>query len=157
MVNGPMDEVMMGFINRHLQLIGGPLPSPSARASGYFFINWRGDGPKSGFLPKTKTFVFWHIAEISARYRRQNDRTDVAHLFCFHKIIKNHKNRSKTHQSRFLGGKKAPAGMSRGQSQVFKIKTVHLRYLKATIGDIWKLLSAISESYYRRFLETIVN
>ena len=41
------------------------------------------------FLPKTKTFVFWHIAEISARYCRQNDRTDVAHLFCFQEIIKN--------------------------------------------------------------------
>ena len=41
------------------------------------------------FLPKTKTFVFWHIAEISARYCRQNDRTDVAHLFCFQEISKN--------------------------------------------------------------------
>ena len=34
---------------------------------------------------KTETCVFWHITEISARYRRQNDRTDVAHLFCFKK------------------------------------------------------------------------
>ena len=41
------------------------------------------------FLPKTNTFVFWHIAEISARYCRQNDRTGVAHLFCFQEIIKN--------------------------------------------------------------------
>ena len=35
------------------------------------------------FVRKTETFVFWHITEISARYRRQNDRTDVAHLFLF--------------------------------------------------------------------------
>ena len=41
------------------------------------------------FVRKTETFVFWHITEISARYRRQNDRTDAAHLFCFQKIQKN--------------------------------------------------------------------
>ena len=29
------------------------------------------------------------MTDISARYRRQNDRTDVAHLFMFIKIIKN--------------------------------------------------------------------
>ena len=40
---------------------------------------------KLRLFSKTETFVFWHIAEISARYRRQNDRTDVAHLFCFQK------------------------------------------------------------------------
>ena len=40
------------------------------------------------FVRKTESFVFWHITEISARYRRQNDRTDAAHLFCFPKILK---------------------------------------------------------------------
>ena len=34
------------------------------------------------FKQKTESFVFWRISEISARNRRQNDRTDVAHLFC---------------------------------------------------------------------------
>ena len=33
-------------------------------------------------------FVFGCIAEISARYRRQNDRTGAARLFCFHKTVK---------------------------------------------------------------------
>ena len=56
-----------------------PTPEPQA---------WPGTW-KSIFLAKTKTFVFWHIAEISARYRRQIDRTDVAHLFCFQEIMKN--------------------------------------------------------------------
>ena len=37
---------------------------------------------------KTETFVFWHIAEILARKLVENDRTDVAHLFCFQKTQK---------------------------------------------------------------------
>ena len=41
-------------------------------------------GWRRGYLVKTKTFVFGRIAEISARYRRQNDRTDAARLFCCH-------------------------------------------------------------------------
>ena len=53
-------------------------PSAAASASG-----------NPDVLDKTKTFVFWHIAEISARYYRQIDRTDVAHLFCFQEIMKN--------------------------------------------------------------------
>ena len=49
-----------------------------------------GPGPGNpDVLAKTKTFVFWHIAEISGRYCRQIDRTDVAHLFCFQEIMKN--------------------------------------------------------------------
>ena len=49
-----------------------------------------GPGPGNpDVLAKTKTFVFWHIVEISARYYRQIDRTDVAHLFCFQEIMKN--------------------------------------------------------------------
>ena len=39
-------------------------------------------GWRRGYLVKTKTFVFGRIAEISARYRRQTDRTGAARLFC---------------------------------------------------------------------------
>mgnify|MGYP003327378501 CR=1 FL=1 len=35
-----------------------------------------------------KSFVFGRIAEISARYRRQNDRTGAPRLFCFHDGLK---------------------------------------------------------------------
>ena len=56
----------------------------------------------------------------------------------------------------FLAEKKAPAGMSRGQSQVLKIKTVHLRYLKAIIGDFWKLLTAIFENFIEFGLVSIL-
>ena len=49
-----------------------------------------GPGPGNpDVLAKTKTVVFWHIVEISARYYRQIDRTDVVHLFCFQEIMKN--------------------------------------------------------------------
>ena len=37
-----------------------------------------------------KSFVSGRIAEISARYRRQNDRTGAPRLFCFHKNTKHH-------------------------------------------------------------------
>ena len=38
---------------------------------------------KQLILRKTQSFVFRRIAEISAQLRRENDRTDVPHLFCF--------------------------------------------------------------------------
>ena len=34
--------------------------------------------------------VFGRIAKISARYRRQNDRTGAPRLFCFYKNAKHH-------------------------------------------------------------------
>ena len=62
---------------RSLQLT----PTPEVRAC---------PGPGNPeLLAKTKTFVFWHIVEISARYYRQIDRTDVAHLFWFQEIMNN--------------------------------------------------------------------
>ena len=36
---------------------------------------------------KTKPLVFGHMAEISARYRRENDRTGAARLFCLDNIM----------------------------------------------------------------------
>ena len=45
------------------------------------------------YLGSTQSFVFRRIAEISARFRRENDRTDVPHLFCFHKITTNSSSR----------------------------------------------------------------
>ena len=53
------------------------------------YVPWtcRADGgtenvpPQKGYLVKTKSFVFGHIAEISARYRRENDRMGAARLF----------------------------------------------------------------------------
>ena len=38
------------------------------------------------YLGSTQSFVFRRIAEILARFRRKNDRTDAPHLFCFPKI-----------------------------------------------------------------------
>ena len=49
--------------------------NPSTSTSG------KGDGRKGGGPPKKHMAVFGLIWEISARNRRQNDRTDVAHLF----------------------------------------------------------------------------
>ena len=46
---------------------------------------------KYGLFYETETFVFWHIAEISAQKWVENDRTDVVHLFIF---IKTHVFRS---------------------------------------------------------------
>ena len=53
------------------------------------YLLWQSpERSKIKVLPKTKHFVFWHIAEITARYHRQNDPTGVAPLFGFHKIKK---------------------------------------------------------------------
>merc|ERR1712139_25738 len=54
-----------------------------------------------------------HIAEISARYRRQNDRTDAAHLFCFQKIHTKH-NLDSFFQGAFFGEVFAQQGRARG-------------------------------------------
>ena len=50
----------------------------TANVDGYSARWWR------VYSVETKTFVSGRIAEISARYRRQNDRTDAARLFCRH-------------------------------------------------------------------------
>ena len=60
-----------------------------------------------------KTFVFGHIAEISARYRRQNDHTDVAHLFNGVKILKKIRN-STIFLGAFSGEVFAQQGRARG-------------------------------------------
>ena len=65
-------------------------------------------------LCKTETFVFWHITEISARYRRQNDRTDVAHLFCFKKSHTKKHNLDSFFQGAFFGEVFAQQGRARG-------------------------------------------
>ena len=71
-----------GFINQiHVAFTRIGLINPST-PKGVYLSNR--PGWRRGYLVKTKTFVFGRIAEISARYRRQNDRTDAARLFCRH-------------------------------------------------------------------------
>ena len=68
---------------------------------------------KLSLFSKTEAFVFLHIAEISARYHRQNDRTDLAHLFCVQKIHKKH-NLDSFFQGAFFGEVFAQQGRARG-------------------------------------------
>ena len=91
-----------------------------------------GPGPGNpDVLAKTKTFIFWHIVEISARYCRQIDRTDVAHLFCFQEIMKNWprgpKKRPMTPKIFFLGVQKRGPWLLKNMGAIFLRKKKRLR------------------------------